>query len=278
MKIDCVAITHNGLVRMNNEDCILCDGWMRNWPMNEPTGFSFSTASPRLRIFAVADGLGGHSSGEVASQFALARLCSAVADLATVSEDSLADILQDTHKALFDVSRADPSYRGMGATVAGLVFDPAGAVYLFNVGDSRIYRRQERYLELTTIDDRLESGGYGEADPDSRSNSSLLQCLGGLSEFTKITPHVTRFEMSDIPETFLLCTDGVSDMLSQDELEEAFSESLEQTVRTLFERVRNAGAKDNVSILIVGISPEPKPGAIPVIPAVMSGPPEYRHE
>lgn len=271
MKIDCVAITHNGVVRPNNEDCILCDGWMRNSPMDEPIGFSSSAGSPRLRVFAVADGLGGHSSGEVASQFALARLCSAVADLATVSEDSIADLVQDTHKALFVVSGADPSYRGMGSTVAGLVVDPAGAVYLFHVGDSRIYRRQERFLELVTSDDRLESARYGEADPESRSNSSLLQCLGGLSEFSKITPHVARFDIADVPETFLLCTDGVSDILTQDEIEETLSESHEQTVRTLFERVRNAGAKDNVSIVIVGISPELRPREIPVVSPAISG-------
>ncbi len=256
MKIDCVAITHNGLVRPNNEDCILCDGWLRNSPMDEPIGFSFSAGSPQLRVFAVADGLGGHSSGEVASQFALAKLCSAVANLATVSEDSLADLVRDTHKDLFVISRADPSYRGMGSTVAGLVVDPAGVVYLFHVGDSRIYRRQERFLELATSDDRLKSGGYGEADPESRSNSSLLQCLGGMIEFSKITPHVARFDMLDAPQMFLLCTDGVSDMLTQDEIEETLSESHEQTVRTLFERVRNAGATDNVSIMIVGIYPE----------------------
>ena len=273
MKIECVAFTHQGLIRPNNEDCLLCDGWLRNRPMDEPIGFSIAVEPSGVRIFALADGLGGHSSGELASQFALSKLCSAVIDLPQVSEDSLGTVIQDVHKSLFDVSKADPAYREMGATVAGLVVDSAGAVHLFHVGDSRIYRREGRFLQLLTKDDRFETSEYGVADPDSRTNSSLLQCLGGLQEFSQIAPHVVLFEMSAIPETFLLCSDGVSDMLSQDEIEESMSESHEATVRTLFERVRVAGAKDNVSILIVEISPKPLPTTTTEVPLDMPGPP-----
>jgi protein phosphatase len=271
VKIDCVAFTHNGLVRSNNEDSILCDGWMRNRPMDEPIEFSFAPDSSEVRVFALADGLGGHSSGEVASQFALSRLCSAVAGSAAVSKDSLDALIQDVHKSLFNISAADPIYRGMGATVAGLLVEPKGLVHLFHVGDSRIYRREDRFLQLLTKDDRLESDGYGEANLGSHSKSSLLQCLGGLREFSQIDPHVTWFEMSDVPETFLLCSDGVSDMISQDEMEESMSDSHQTTVRTIFERVRNAGAKDNVSIIIVEVSPGSRPHETPLIPPASTG-------
>jgi protein phosphatase len=253
--IDCVAMTHNGLVRSGNEDCILCDGWIRNRRMEGPADFSFANGRNDVRVFAVADGLGGHSSGEVASQFALSKLCSAIIDLPSVSEDSIAGVVSDTHKALFAMSTADPSYRCMGTTVAGLVIDAPSSVHLFHVGDSRIYRRQERFLELATIDDRLVPTGYGEAESEFHQTSSLLQCLGGISEFSEIVPHVVRYEMSDLPETFLLCTDGLSDMLTQDEIEESLYDSHHQTVLTLFERVCAAGAKDNVSIMVVSLTP-----------------------
>jgi len=266
VKIECVAFTHRGLVRPNNEDCILCDGWMRSRTMDDTIGFTFESDSSAVRVFALADGLGGHSSGELASQFALFRLCSALSDLKAVSEDSLGAVIQEVHKSLFDFSKAGPTYRGMGATVAGLVVDPAGAVHLFHVGDSRIYRREDRFLQLLTKDDRLESSEYGAANPNSHTHSSLLQCLGGSSEFSQIAPHVARFEMSEVPETFLLCSDGVSDMISQDEMEESISDSHGATVRTLFERVRNAGAKDNVSIIIVKISPKPRPPETTQVP------------
>lgn len=263
MRIDCVAFTHNGLVRSNNEDCILCDGWMRNRQMLAPATFSFAPGAPGTRVFALADGLGGHSSGEVASQFALSKLCSSIADMPQVSEAAIVDALRDAHNALFNVSSADLSYKGMGATVAGIVVDGTGAVHLFHVGDSRIYRREDRFLQLLTADDRLEAGGYGETDPDIRPASSLLQCLGGLVEFSDIEPHVVRFEMSELAETFLLCSDGLSDMVSLDEMEGSFSQSHDVTIRALFDRARAAGAKDNVSIMIVEVTPDPRPQAVP---------------
>ncbi len=263
MKIDCIAFTHSGLVRLNNEDCILCDGWMRNRAMGGPVKFSFTPASSEHPIFAVADGLGGHSCGEVASQFALSKLCSAVAELPTVSKESLAEVIKDLHRSLFNMSASDASYRGMGATVAGLVVNPTGTIHLFHVGDSRVYRREGRFLQLLTKDDRLESPEYGETDQDDRLKSSLLQCVGGLSEFSEIAPHVALFEMAGVPETFLLCSDGLSDMISQDEMEESISESHEATIRTLFDRVKSAGAKDNVSMMIVEVSISSRPQQIP---------------
>jgi serine/threonine protein phosphatase PrpC len=213
----------------------------------------------------LADGLGGHSSGEVASQFALSKLCSSIADMPEVSEVAIADALRDAHKALFNVSTADLSYQGMGATVAGVVVDVTGAVHLFHVGDSRIYRREDRFLQLLTADDRLKAGGYGETDPDFRPTSSLLQCLGGLVEFSEIEPHVVRFEMSKLAETFLLCSDGLSDIVSLDEMEESFSQSHDVTIRALFDLARAAGAKDNVSIMIVEVTPDPRPQAVPFV-------------
>ncbi len=269
MKIECVAITHNGLVRPGNEDTILCDGWMRNLSMLEPVAFSCKGGSSVTRLFAVADGLGGHSSGEVASQFALAQLCSAVADLDVISEGSLESIIESLHNAVFAVSTAVTTFRGMGTTLAGLVADHGGKVFLFHVGDSRIYRQADRFLQLLTKDDRLEPCEYGESSSVNLPSAALLQCIGGTNDLSPVTPHVTLFELTDSSETFLLCTDGLTDMLSQDQMEDAFSVSHEETVKNLFEQVCNAGAKDNVSIMIVAISPEQLQAATPPILAVL---------
>lgn len=268
MEISCVAFTHQGLVRQNNEDCILCDGWMRNRPMASPLRLLIECNSSCPSVFALSDGLGGHLSGEVASQFVVSKIGTAVAESTELSETFLTQMLLDAHKGLFDLSCAVQSYREMGATVAGLSVDSSGAVHLFHVGDSRVYRREDRYLQQLTKDDRPEPGEYGESDTESQTKTTLLQCLGGLSQFSEIEPHVSRFEMSDKPEVFLLCSDGLSDMLTQDEIEESISDSHEETVRTLFDKVCKAGAKDNVSILIVEILPEgssPEPAAVEVL-------------
>lgn len=255
MRVECVAITNSGLVRQNNEDCLLCDGWMRNRPMGQATRFSSPDGAKGIRIFAVADGLGGHASGEVASQFALSRLDSLILDSGNVSEKSVCHALRETNKAIFAVSMSEPSYRGMGATVAGIAVDETGVVILFHVGDSRIYRRQERFLEQLTADDRQDSGGYGEKDPDEGGGTSLLQCLGGVTSPSDIDPHAVRFAMAETAETFLLCTDGLSDMLTQDEMESAVSDSLDETVANLYSLALKAGAKDNVTIMLVRLTP-----------------------
>lgn len=267
MKISCVAFTHQGLARPNNEDCILCDGWIRNRPMASPFRMTVECGSSSPCVFAVADGLGGHSSGEFASQFLLSKIGAAFSEMDAPSEPFITRTLRAAHKDLFDLSGATPAYRGMGATVAGLSVDSAGAVHLFHVGDSRVYRREDRYLQQLTKDDRPEPVEYGESDSESQTKTALLQCVGGLSQFSEIEPHVSRFEISGKPEVFLLCSDGLSDMLTHDEIEESISDSHEQTVRTLFDRVCKTGAKDNVSILIVEILSEvssPEPAAVEV--------------
>jgi serine/threonine protein phosphatase PrpC len=76
-----------------------------------------------------------------------------------------------------------------------------------------------------------------------------------VTEFSQIAPHVSRLDILETPETFLLCSDGLSDMITQDEMEASISGSHEATIRELFNRVRNAGAKDNVSIIVVEVSP-----------------------
>lgn len=270
MKIECVAITNAGLVRESNEDGIYCDGWLRNRSMDRAATFSFERDEKCLRLFAVADGLGGHASGEVASQFALSRLASLLLDATKASELSVREALQETHRALCTFSKAEPSLRNMGSTVAGIAVDESGSLHLFHVGDSRIYRRQERFLEQMTVDDRHESGGYGEVDLRS-GGTSLLQCLGGVSTPTKIEPHVTSFEMKGTSETFLLCTDGISDLLSQDELEAALSDSMEQTVDTLLSLVIAAGAKDNASIILLRLTLSSNSGDAAIEPFVVGG-------
>ncbi len=255
MNIDCSAFTHNGIARPKNEDSILYDGWIRNQPMEEPVALITGPHPSGVHVFALADGLGGHSSGDIASQFVLTWIYAAIAESSEISQSSLTKILQDAHRALFEISSTVSSYRGMGSTVAGLVICPGGSVYLFHVGDSRIYRREDRFLQLLTKDDRLESAGYGENEQGNNTQTALLQCLGGLTKFSEITPHIFRMDVLDKPETFLLCSDGVSDMISQDEMEASMSDYPEGTIRTLFERVRDAGARDNVSIMLVSVVP-----------------------
>lgn len=256
MKIECVALTHNGVVRDHNEDSILCEGWLRNEPMIRPSRFTSQIGTGEAKIFAVSDGLGGHNSGEVASQLALVLITQQLVHTSNHSEEKISALLNDIHFTTVTVSRSVDSMSAMGATIAGLCLNGLGKSFLFNVGDSRIYRRVDRFLEQLSLDDRAVSETFGETNRNQSNSNLILQCIGGSTEFSKIQPHVSEHQIGPLGETYLICSDGLSDMLSQDEIELAFAGSLEDTVMRLFQAACDAGGRDNISIIIIEVSPD----------------------
>jgi len=226
---------------------------MRNLSTDQPVRVPLSPSPHGIRIFAVADGLGGHLSGEMASQLVLSRLAETAFGTDEPVESVLTKFIEESHKELVELSRATPRHRGMGTTIAGIVVSSIGDVHIFHVGDSRIYRREDRYLQLLTKDDRPDDGTFGDPESVSNAKSMLLQCVGGVGDLVGIKPHVERINLGEKPEVFLLCSDGLSDMIAQDDIEEALADNHEKTVSSLFDRVCRAGAKDNVSIIIVEV-------------------------
>ena len=137
--------------------------------------------------------------------------------------------------------RADHSLLGMGTTVAGLMLAPGRAVW-FNVGDSRLYRCRDGRIEQLSVDD---------VPPGPRSGL-ITQTLGGAPVFVPIAPHIGGQELM-LPSRFLLCSDGLTDMLPDDEIERALAESDEDAVRALFAAAMQAGGVDNISVIVVSV-------------------------
>ena len=131
VQLRATAFTHQGAVRADNEDCIALGDWMTSAPMAAPLVLERATGAPLLAV--VADGMGGHAAGEVASRIAAERLAALAARAG--DEAGLADLLRDVNAELFEAMREQPRLRGMGTTVAGVVIAPAGSL-VFNVGDS----------------------------------------------------------------------------------------------------------------------------------------------
>lgn len=238
--------------RPNNEDCLLVAGWIRSSPMEEPIDFELSLSSSTL--VAVADGLGGHAAGEIASEYALARIETLLGGRNEIDEQAVRQSLTQVHRELVDLSKAAPAYHGMGTTVAGLLLN-RDTVTIFHVGDSRIYRREERFLQLLTEDDRTTERGYGESAGQGTGNT-LLQCLGAQTEFSNILPHVQIMPRCTKPETYLLCTDGLFDLVSLDEMEASMSDQYDIRVKSLFDKACAGGGRDNVTIVILEIAPQ----------------------
>jgi serine/threonine protein phosphatase PrpC len=240
------AFTHQGAVRAANEDCIAIGDWVTSEPMAAPLVLERATGAPLIAV--VADGMGGHAAGEVASRIAaerLAALASRVGD-----EAGLANLLRDVNAELFEAMREQPRLRGMGTTVAGVSIAPAGTL-VFNVGDSRVYRIAEGALVQLSTDD---TPGPKLADGRTAAMTSHLitQSLGGAYEEVGIEPHLLSAPLAP-RERYLLCSDGLSDLLTRDEIEAELAADNQSSVQALFEAAMARGGRDNISIIMLDL-------------------------
>lgn len=239
------AVSHVGLCRQVNEDFALLGEHCpeSSSELSEPLSLSFRLNEPT--IIAAIDGLGGHAGGDHASNY-LGGYFHANR-LAAVDEGQVARILTDANHAVFDLTRR-PGFEwmeGAGATVAGIALTATNAV-CFNVGDARVYTRDSGYLVQLSIDD---SPGGAEGGSDS---SMVLQCLGGASTLQQIAPHTDRISLAP-GARYLLCTDGLTDLVGIDMLEVAIAESATAAVRGLLRLALEAGGRDNITIIVVDI-------------------------
>ena len=133
------AFTHPGLIRPHNEDCIAVGAWLGQGTMEQPMQFTLPVEEPLLCL--VADGLGGHAAGEVASRYAAQRLSAEAGTLGKDESGRSPTCLHRINTEMQAEMRSHPHQVGMATTVAGLIIAPTGII-AFNVGDSRIYRRR----------------------------------------------------------------------------------------------------------------------------------------
>lgn len=242
-----VVFTHRGLVRDTNEDCLGVAGWLTSNSTAEPYEFSFD-CGPNL-VFLVADGLGGHAAGAAASHFAVAKFTEQMLADVPVTEDTIYKSLEVVNHELAELMNGSLHYRGAGTTVAGVAVTN-GRVIVFNVGDSRVYRRQEQFLEQLTKDDRAQALQPELSESVARPSNMLLQCLGGVANYRPVSAHVLAVPLTQT-EQFLLCTDGLTDAVSLDAMESAISPTPLETVKSLRDLVLKAGAPDNFSIVML---------------------------
>jgi protein phosphatase len=231
------AISHTGKVRSNNQD----------------SGYAGSN------LFVVADGMGGHAGGDVASSLAISRL--ALLDLPFTStseaERALRDSIADTATELIETVGRRPELAGMGTTVSALVMVDDYAV-IAHIGDSRIYLFRDGALTQITTDhtfvQRLVDSGRitpEEARYHPR-RSVLMRVLGDMDP----DPEVDTFIMPTQPgDRWLLCSDGLSGVLDDAHTAKALGQGLApgRTADTLLKQALDGGAPDNVTIVIVDV-------------------------
>jgi serine/threonine protein phosphatase PrpC len=242
LALSVAAFTHVGAVRMRNEDTIAVDDWVMSRSMDQPMTLQRIIDTPMVCL--VADGLGGHAGGDVASRFVAGRLAERAAE--AVDAAALKELVCALDLELFAMMRERPGLEGMGTTVAGLHVGPAG-LNVFNIGDSRVYRIGRTGLTQLSTDD-TPGPKLADGRTAAYTTALLTQSLGGWHDVDGITPHVLE---EPVEGRYLICSDGLTDLLDPDAITAHIGDDDVASVTALFEAAMAAGGSDNVSILLV---------------------------
>jgi protein phosphatase len=193
----------------------------------------------------IADGMGGHAHGAMASRAVLDYLVAAIDRLADPA--SCAEVIEDANQHLFDLMHEHEERLGMGSTIVGAVLK-ADQLVTFNVGDSRTYLFSSGQLIQLSRDDVPEEDKYRVGH---RRSHALTQALGGSSLPVAIEPHVTVEAPLASGETLLLCSDGLTDMVDHHAIESILrgARTPLMSVRRLVAEAFRAGGRDNISLI-----------------------------
>ncbi|NQD91681.1 serine/threonine-protein phosphatase [Pseudomonas sp. CrR25] len=226
------ALSVIGAVREHNEDAVLC--------------------CPDLELWAVADGMGGHRRGEVASALAVQGLRAACAD----GQDLLAAV-QAANATVLAAAEADSTCRGMGTTLVAVRF--AGADFqLAWVGDSRAYRIDADTIERLSHDHSWVQAmiDAGEMDEEQArchpQRNVIFQCLGRGEQSLDVGLVQGRLQPHEL---LLLCSDGLSGELSDAQIQQLClsAATLDEVVALLIEHANQMGGHDNISCVVLGL-------------------------
>jgi PPM family protein phosphatase len=245
VKLFISAATHKGYTRNGNEDSFLVNRHIGRGDFDQLT--TEAVVASDAIVLAIADGLGGHKAGEVASRHALTQI-SAKLDAVDFSDDaSVSELLNSISHGLHQLMRENPSHWGMGTTIV-IAIVTAQSLTFINVGDSRAYLIDADGLRQTTHDDVPP---HGSAPP--RRTGQITQALGGMSPRTRLIPHIYRTGLPVGEWSIILCSDGVTDFLSSQEIA-SIGRAGAANAMTLVDRSLRAGGEDNISAIVVRCS------------------------
>ena len=250
MKVSYAGTTHVGLKRTHNEDNFFL--------------------LPEENVYIVADGMGGHSSGEVASQIAVETLANFFIDTSrdreitwpcredktlNYDENRLVTGIKLANRRVFETAQSDIRYRGMGTTIVSLVCGGTGA-YLAHVGDSRAYVLRSQRLELLTEDhsllnDYLKIHELSAEEIEQFPHKNVIVRALGMKDSVKVDIQKLH---PKIGELYLLCSDGLSGMVQPERMQDILLKhhgDLEKSCQTLINEANNNGGADNITVVLV---------------------------
>ena len=254
--LEAFLVSDVGMRRENNEDsCILCV------PEDE------RLVGERGMLFSVADGMGGASAGEHASNMALQRLCEHYfsGTLEGGVPTALGAALEQSNGDVFAEAQVHNEYAGMGTTVSVIVVQ-GDWMYIAQVGDSRVYLlRQGTSMRQVTLDhslveEQVRSGLITPEEAKTHSLKNLITRAVGIKPSVQVDLFAVQLQRGD---TVLLCSDGLSNMVEDAQLEAILRNgALADCGRTLIRDALEAGGKDNVTAALVRVTDVPPRGTL----------------
>jgi serine/threonine protein phosphatase PrpC len=247
--------TDAGCIREANED---------NGRHVSPNDVEIRQSKGTLTI--VADGMGGHASGEVASQMAVDLISEFYySDSHILAPQALRAAIEMANTSIYGASIADEKYFGMGTTVVALVLQN-GMAFSAHVGDSRLYRMRAGRLEMMTYDHSqvMEMVQHGIISMEEARNHDdknvILRAVGTQPTVEAELSAPFQVEMGDL---FLLCSDGLSDMIDDAEIEEILRNEPDTyaACERLIDAAKASGGHDNITAGIVRVTTDNNPEA-----------------
>ncbi len=261
------AISHIGNSRDNQEDNYLVHrrGYLPpdvrdSMPKNRTPYCFEGTIDKDHFLVAVSDGMGGHACGEAASLITVECLSNSFDEIINsmgLGEKALAAQISHINNAVCSMSQKDSSCQGMGATLCGVIANEYELVG-FNVGDSRLYQFQNGELKQLSTDHTegqrlLKMQLLTEEEVENFPRRKMLHKYIGYDG--DIVPDIFRITRAEQGTIFLLCTDGLSDVMSDNEMEQVLKNSTslgDRAMKLVTEAVsRNIGRGDNITVILI---------------------------
>jgi len=247
MKIIYKSISDTGQVRKNNEDAF-----------GEFVPDDQSLIATRGALFVVADGMGGHRGGEIASTMAVRVIGNAYrADGKTNPTQLLTVAFDDANEQILARSVSDPSLFGMGTTCTAMMLRENNA-YFAHIGDSRAYLYRGDRLEQLTQDHSLvgemvRSGIISDKDARHHPQRNVITRSLGIQEGTSVdTPHSPLALQNT--DTFLLCSDGLTTYATDDDIFQVLqTQQPDEACATLVKLANERGGRDNIPVQVIVI-------------------------
>lgn len=235
--MECIAKTDKGVVRSSNQDA-----------------FAFGKSADAVWA-VVCDGMGGTGGGSIASEITVSRFKETAGNMGPSISHSASNLhtsaITSANVLVFDKANKDADLKGMGTTVVSVVVS-RGVAYIAHVGDSRAYYIKDGVVSFVTKDHSMvqslvESGKITNDEAKTYKHKNIITRAVGVGENVDI-----EFDEIDVEEGYiLLCTDGLTNMLSEEKICEIINEDYATSVDKLIQAANDRGGNDNITALVI---------------------------